>query len=271
MRVNNPADWPQFTAEQRKRLEQLNVLPEQIGELHHALSMVKLTLYPRATLTAVRALLTSVESHAEALMVALGKMATQFDSAHTESFGLIEEAYWNIRREDERQNDSATKYMPVHDDDGATLAHHLIPRLSALAQAANLGLAKKGAKPTRHRTASPQPIRWIESALLRGWNQAHGSRVVHGRSAEEFEEKMEAMRKTPPMPPYPRNFRPSDKEGCAFREIVSICYEAAGAPSEHDPLRAIRSYLKQRSEQRENDRRAMFPDKPGPKNRTPKK
>lgn len=269
--MNNPADWPRFTAEQRKRLEQLNVLPEQIEQLRHALSMVKLTLYQRATLTAVRALLTSVESHAEALMVVLSKMATQFDSAHAESFGFVEEAYWNIRREDERQNGSATKHMPVHDDDGATSAHHLIPRLSALARAARLGLAAKGAKPTRHRTASPQPIRWIEGALLRGWNLAHGSSVVHGKSAEEFEEKMAAMRKAPSRPPYPGDFRPSDKEGCAFREIVSICYEAAGAPSEHDPLRAIRSYVKQRSEQRKGDRAAMLPDKPRPKNRTSKK
>lgn len=264
-------DRPDFTAEQRARLQSVAVLPEQIEQLRHALMMVKLTLSPRATLTNIRMVLSSVENHAEALIDVLGKMATQIDSAHAESFGVVEEAYWDIRREDADRGGTASN-LGVQDDDGATLAHHLIPRLSALARAASIGLAAKGAnKPTRHRTASPQPIHWIESALLRGWNQAHGSSVVHAKSAEEFEEKMEALQKGPSRPPYPSKFRPSDREGCAFREIVSICYEAAGAPNEHHPLRAIRSYLKQRSDQRERDRAALFPDKPRPKNRTSKK
>jgi hypothetical protein len=271
VRVNLSADRPHFTCEQRKRLEQLNVLPEQIEQLHHALSMVKITLFQRATLTAVRDVLTSIDTHAEALMDVLRKMATQFDGAHAESLGFVEEAYWNIRREDDQQGNSNSKHIPAHDDDGPTSAHHLIPCLSALARAARRGLEAKGAKPTRHRTASPQPIRWIEDALLRGWNQAHGSIVVHGKSAEEFEEKMASMRKAPPRPPYPEAFWPSDSVGGAFREIVGICYEAAGAPPEQEPLRAIRNYLIGRRERRKAEMTAWKGRRPRSKNTKPKK
>ncbi|MBW8075776.1 MULTISPECIES: hypothetical protein [Metallibacterium] len=219
---------PGFTADQRRRLAKLDVLPEQIERLRNALVEVKRTL-PRlpkqvegkrvalpapATRDAVQRVLEDVVKHADALARILAKCATQADAAHAKANSVIERAYW----------------MAFPDDDGPWSAHHMLPRLKVLADAARHELEAMPKDQARSRV-SLSPIMWIDHALRDGWIRAQGPRKVRVIDGE----KVEALPE-----PYPKEFRPHESE--TFMEIVAVCYEAAGAQRDFVPTAAIRAY-----------------------------
>lgn len=219
-----------FTAVQLRELQRLGCEPEQITELRHAFPRIRLALHRRAARNAVKASLETVAKHADALLKELGKIAMQTDPARAAANLIIEEVYW--------------RHFP--DDSGPWSAHHMLPRLRAVADGARSGIEKLPAKPTRHHTANPLPIRAIDHALISGWSKVH-VHIHHVR--EDTPSQWAAHAKAhPPAGPYPRRFIASDAPKSAFREVVGICYEAAGAEVDTDPLRAIRAYLKLKRE-----------------------
>lgn len=227
---------PDFTKVQRQRLERLGCEPEQIAQLRSALAAIRRTLYRRAARNDVKASLETVAKHADALLKELGRIAMQTDPARAAANLIIEEAYWRA----------------FPDDQGPWSAHHMLPRLREIAEGARTGIKKLPVGPTRNRPADPHPIARIDNALLYGWGKVH-VHVHHVREDTPAEWAAHA-KSYPPAGPYPKRFDASDAaprkdgSGNVFREIVGICYEAAGAKPDADPLRAIRAYLKLKKE-----------------------
>lgn len=224
-----------FTDSQRKRLAELGCEPEQITQLRGELVGIRRVLYRHAGRNDVKATLETVAKHAEALLKELGRIASQTDPARAEANVIIEDAYWRA----------------FPDDGGPWSAHHMLPRLDAIAAGAREGIEALPTKPTRHRTADPRPVARIDAALVYGWSKTHcRAYTVERDSLAEFEAQAKA---SPPPGPYAEKFKPSDAprrrdgSGSVFREIVGICYEAAGSPK-GESLRAIRAYLKYKRE-----------------------
>lgn len=224
-----------FTDAQRKRLVSLGCEPEQIAELRGELTEIRRTLYRHAGRNDVKATLEAVATHAETLLKELGRIALQTDPARAEANGIIEGAYW--------------REFP--DDGGPWSAHHMLPRLDALAKGARDGIKNLPPGPRRHRTADPHPIARIHAALVYGWSKTHcRAYAVENDTLAEFAAQADAH---PAAGPYPQRFDPSDAyrkkdgSGSVFREVAGICYEAAGSPK-GESLRAIRAYLKYESE-----------------------
>nr|GAT45548.1 predicted protein [Mycena chlorophos] len=151
-------------------------------------------------------------------------MSERFDNAHSESLVHLDEAYWRVREEGFPPPTAGV--VETHED---ISFHHLIPRLIALSLAADRVLeSKEGAKPTRHRFASPWPIECIDEGLQKGWIRAFGSAVTHVRTPMSGRSSDDQMPHNTAKPRYPAYFKPSDKEGSVFKAIAAICYEAAG-------------------------------------------
>lgn len=214
--------YPDFTDAQRQRLKKLGVLPQQVEQLRHALVEVKRVLRPPPGRTATAKVLADVTTHADALATLLANMWNQTDTARAAAMIEIEERYWKMRP----------------DDIGPSSAHNVIPRLEALANAARDAIAAMPKDQARHRTASGRPIRWIDHALLAGWIDAQGPREVRVIDGMEFKAAL---------PPYPDEFHPHESE--QFIGIAAVCYEAAGAPRDYEPLAAIRAYVRTRKRQ----------------------
>lgn len=213
---------PDFSAGQRKQLARIGVLPEQIEQLRHALIEIKRVLRPLPGRNAAVKVLTDVTRHADALAVLLANMWNQTDAAHALAMVEVEQRYWKARP----------------DDIGPSSAHNVVPRLAALADAARDALRAMPKAQTRHRTGSGKPIRWIDDALLSGWIDAQGPREVRIIDGMEFKAAL---------PPYPDKFYAHESE--QFIGIVAVCYEAAGAPRDYEPLAAIRAYVRSRKRQ----------------------
>lgn len=269
-----PVGWPDFTKGQRQRLVRLGVSAQQVEQLRFALMDVKRVLFKPAGGNEVKAVLADIADQAEELTKKLTRATLQVEAAHAEAMARIEERWWEIRRANAQDKARAilksgtgdpdsradAAINALHGDDGQTSMHHLIPRLTALVDAARSGIDNIGSKPRRHRVADPLPVRAINDALLRGWSHEHGPPVRAG----------DGYGTVPRTNPYPRELRPSSKEGSAFREIVRICYEAAGAPTEHDRLRAIEAFLQFRRKQQDELAAVLWPNMPRKKNRTSK-
>ena len=105
----------------------------------------------------------------------------------------------------------------------------LIPQLQQLRTAARSAIEKIGPhpNPTRSRTALWIPVGTIDGALRDGWEQARRQQLPAKGLAEQV----------------PEQFQPTATQDSTFREVVGICYEAAGAGVDADPLRAIRAYV----------------------------
>src|SRR6185437_14018026 len=198
-------ELPNFTAGQRKRLVNLGVLPEQIEQLRVLLPTVKRVLQAPPGRNATMKVLDGLSKHAAAMIE-------------------VEQRYWKARP----------------DDIGPSSAHNVIPRLTALADAARDAAAFMPPDQARRRTGSGRPIRWIDEALQSGWAVAQGQREVRIVDGMEFKAGL---------PPYPDKFHPH--ESGKFIEIVAVCYEAAGAPPNFEPLAAIRAYVRGRKRQRD--------------------
>jgi len=213
---------PDFTVDQRQQLAKRGVLPEQVEQLRYALVEVKRVLRPPPGRTATAKILMDVTKHADALAVLLADMWNQTDAAHAAAMVEIEERYWKSRP----------------DDIGPSSADNVIPRLDALADAAREAIASMPRDQARHRAASGKPIMWIDHALLEGWIRAQGPREVRVIDGMEFKAAL---------PPYPDEFHPHESE--QFIGIAAVCYEAAGAPRDYEPLAAIRAYVRERKSQ----------------------
>jgi hypothetical protein len=217
---------PDFTPDQVRELKSLGLCDEQVGELRTALIEVRRGLFKRAARNDVKVVLNDVEKLSTELMHLLGAIAAPPDAARAEALARIEEGYWQGER--------------IHDD-GPTSMHHLIPRLHALAAAARAGVVALPSVPTRHNSADPRPIRWIESALLDGWIKVHGPHVGTTHGPETLADMVADAKANPPAPPYPAEFSASRSPGSVFSRVAGICYVAVGGNP--DPDRAIRNYL----------------------------
>lgn len=216
-----------FTAQQRKRLKKLGVIPKQLTQLRIASTVMTVWLQRVPARNEVLDVLENVASLSSQLATRLREIVKQRDRAHAYAHGLIEVRYWSARPEDGEP----------------TASHHFLPRLLALANAAEQA-AKSLPKEQARRRASPLPIGRIDDALRQGWLEAYGTGVMTCDKPVEIP------------PRYPAKLKPSSSPTSAFREICGICYEASGV-DEADPERAIKSYLSQRKQQR-NEARAAF-------------
>ena len=217
---------PDFTQIQLQTLTSLGVKPEQVAQLRFALIDVALVFNPVAARNDVRDVLTGVVDQTDKLLRSLNLIAKRVDAMRSTACTAIEVGYWEMHPE----------------DDGPTAMHHLLPRLMTLKDAARKGIESLPQGQTRRRTASWKPIRSIENAMLLGWSRAFGPNVIHGEQAEAAVSRA---------PMYPQKFRPSESATSTFSQVVAVCYEAAGAPRDTDPKRAIRAYLKIRAARRE--------------------
>jgi hypothetical protein len=223
-----PANHPDFNATDKNRLKELGVSDAQIKHLRLALPKVRMLANPNsyAPRSDVVDVLSKVRTHADGLIACLVALAKQSSAAHSVAHALIEEGYW----QGERLN-----------DDGPTSSHHLIARLQALAKASQNAASGLPKGQTRPRLADPRPIKWIEESLFSGWLEQRGSRVRNTPAKETLADMIAAAKANPPLPPYPKEFKPSKAENGVFREIVGICYRTVDG--NNDPLRAIESYL----------------------------
>lgn len=212
---------PDFTAAQRKRLKDLQVIPEQVEQLRLVLPFVYSVLDNPATVNDVKATLREIAKRTHALHLVLGAAVSRRDAARAVATALVDGAFMEIRH---------SVGLPLRFDEGSELMRHLIPQLEQLHAVSNdLFNAIERAKlpPTRHRLSDPHPVGAIAGALSLGWADAHPQWTSP----------------SDPGGPMSEQFRPSAKDGSAFLEIVDICYEAAGAPFGANTLKATRALM----------------------------
>ena len=231
-----PIGWPDFTKEQRRRLTELAVLGEQADELRHLLFGVMHTPKSarRAPLADVRRALTGVRTHAGELAQLLDEVATHSSAAMAEALALLD-----------------TKH-------GAKGLRSLASDLTALADAAQKGIGKRGERPTRHPSSMVNVVAAIDAALTKGWQRANGQPKVR-RSVNPAEvARVKFAKRVPHMRQYQQNLWPSESEASAFSEIVGIFFGAAGAGK--GQKLAIRNFLKQSREQHAKLAAVLWPD-----------
>lgn len=203
---------------QARELKRLQVTPEQLAELRRILPNCKSFIEgPSATMTEVRDELADLHKALLAASTHLHRWeSARFSTpALSEARARIHEAAFDL--------DESGTAMPDADD-----AIRLALQVVAQAQAR---LPKEARRPR----ASHFPIHWINEALLRGWGHTHysmGSRDGSKGVADR------------PVPPYPHH--PSSGATSSFRQIVSICYDAALGTRDNDPERAIREFIRLR-------------------------
>lgn len=202
---------PDFTATQRRELATLGLGPIQVEELRLALVETRRMIRKPAARNDVDSLLGGVLATSDKLARMLQAMGTQIDVSHSQALAMIDSEYWQGER---------------LEDSGPTVAHHLLPRLAALSDAARVAMQGLPETQTRHRTGDWRPIKRIDDALFSGWSKVYG---------------------LPAAPPYPDDFVPSASPGCAFRRIVGICYAAVGGNP--DPERPLKAYVAQANAQ----------------------
>jgi hypothetical protein len=197
-----PTGWPDFTNDQKRTLLGHGVCDEQITELRHALEHIRRDLRSPSANNAVATHLGEIEKLASELSRKLRVCIVP------EAAGMIEDGYWTQR--------------PM--DDGYNVAAHLCPRLDTLTAVTSVAIdALPKGKPARSRTGSTRPIQLIDDALMNGW--------VKRKMIEAA--KLAA--------PFPAEHCPSVSEGSAYREIIEICYAAAGY--RRFPKRALEAHV----------------------------
>lgn len=203
--MSNIASDPSFSIEYLQQLKQFGVVEEQIEDLqNHVLPAIRLLLRPRPTLAEVRAELTGFGEAVKDLTNAIERINGGVDgSAHAEVCELITREHWRTELTD----------SDVFDD--------LLLSLEMLQLIVKRAAAALPTTQRRPLTAKAGPVKAIDQALRSGFERHHqeaGQEVV---------------------PPY--TLHTSSSPGSPFREIVGICYAAAGA--NRDPERAIKNYL----------------------------
>lgn len=208
---------PDFTDEQRIELRGLGLCTEQIEQLRIAMAGNRLWLDRPPAKNDVKELLADVEKLSRKLVRGLKAIAVQRDKVHGAAHNLLEVSYWKERPE----------------DDGATAARHILPRLEALAVAAREAVRALPQGQTRA-YAFLQPIADIDRALTEGWRKTHGTSVRTSESELNV-----------PLPElFPKRLRPSWSSTSKFRKVCDICYAMACVEGAN-PERAIKNYMMQ--------------------------
>ncbi len=209
-----------FSPSQRDELKRLGVDAEQLKRLQLALRIIKAYTAAPATLCDVRNPLDDLTKAAARTAKLLNSLsqAPVHDDAMTEAKGRLMLAIYEV----------------VPDFSELTLAQ-LQSAACLIRDAASHALQEIPRQQSRHKSAHVYPIKYIDDALLLGFTASQNAN------------------KEGPWPPYP--FKPSASPTSKFRQIVGVCYEAAGAPS-NDPERAIKSYMRvRRSEGRQREKK----------------
>lgn len=227
-----------FSDDEQSRLRELGVIDEQVQQLRFAQLAIRVAIAPHAARNDALQLLEDIRKLSVELDRKLGVLLLPPTAGHSLVHALLEERYWRIA---DRQA-----------DDGPTLSEHLMPRLRALSASASHSIDSLPKQATRHRTGDPTPIRRIDEALLWGWVKAHGpvagAWASFDNEADEIAAMIEHAQAQRPAKPYPAEFRPSVSASSAFREIVEICYSAAGYKA--FPKRALEAYVSEKNRQR---------------------
>lgn len=206
------ATRPDFTQAQRRQVKTLGVTPEQIAELARALPHIAIYGRESTSQGVVRKRLSEVADAAHALAIALKRLERANDRADGYAAALLFEAHSDRLAADWRADPMQPKYPDNPDPDALRVE---VARLETIARDACVRIEGKQA---RSSAGSPQPVSWIDDALLRGWEKTYNAHLSDDdlRSGNP-----------PPLPEYP--FGPSERGHRAkFRKVVEICFQAAG-------------------------------------------
>lgn len=213
---------PRFTQEHKRQLRNQDVTAEQIEALEKVLPHILLSAQS-VPMNDVRERLQNIADAAHALAAAIKRLDHGTDPADSAAAWRLDEAHSDQLAADHLA-DPLQAHYPDNPDPQALRGE--IERLESITNAA---IEPLQGRQSRRRTGSPWPVSQIDDALLQGWNRTHTAHL----SDDDLRNG-----NYPPIPDYP--FKP--RKGGAFREIVSICYQAAGHPTT-DPEWAIKSYL----------------------------
>jgi hypothetical protein len=216
---------PSFDKNARNELRRLGVTQEQLLRLEPGLRIIKVYTDPIATLAEVRRPLGDLSKSVQRTAQLLDSILTapRHDKARTEAVGRLQNALFEVNpdRFIPRPSNPILPSEPLDDIFGGIRA-----ALIELRQSADMATEQIPRSQSRS-VAHSYPIRYIDTALLQGSIATH---KASGLSPKDWPEYL---------------FNPSASDASNFRQIVSICYEAAGAANA-DPLRAIRNYLRSR-------------------------
>jgi len=219
--------WPEFSESQMNELRGLGVVDGQLRELRKALLTVRSVILRRPANAEVREILGTTAKLSASLAKCLSGSPSRVNASITAA-SLIAQEYW---------------CNPRVDHPGPTVAHHLVPLLEALADAAKVGIRALPIKPIRHKSADPRAVEEIANALVYGWPKAI---AVEWTSLGEIRNPSARQLK---IDPFPKKFRPNWSPSSAFAKIVGICFAAVGG--NEDPERAIKGYMSMRRKRRE--------------------
>jgi len=195
-----------FSTDDRAELTRLEVSDAQADRLERILPAIAYYNAQGPSLSAARAPLSKLSAHANKAAAELRLILTDRRPARQESRGRLLQSLEMLHPE--RCEVDASRVTVFHPyDHREPEALRLLAALRDLEQAAQHAIARMPRAQTR-RVAHAYPVELIDAALSRDGPA----------------------------------FTPSESAGAAFREIVAVCYEAAGVKGE--PLRAIRSYLR---------------------------
>lgn len=206
---------PKFTQKQRTRLRTLGLCPAQIDEIEGVLKLNRSLLEQPAPMSDVREELGALRDVIDCARKVASKITDPEEHAK-DKFAARNEARWRLHM-------AASEVSDVIEALSASVAG-----LEKLGQITERALDNLPKKQRRSVAADFRPVARIDEALLRGFMKAY----------------------KPPFPPYMP--RVSSSDNSTFRQIVGICYEAAGLENS-DPVRAIKNYkkvLKQRAARR---------------------
>lgn len=217
MREETP---PKFSKEDISRLEELDLLPEQIERLERKLIYIANIAIPVAPMADVRDELGGFLSSLKHVKKCISEILS---AQKKENNPARYEARVRIELTDMTDIDEMSVYGP--DEIPTQLMKSTLDKIDLLERVADDALKNLPRVQARNRIASPDAIRLLKSSLDAGFQAHH-------------------LRKNPdsPLPPY-EEIKISASEDSIFREIAGICYQAAGHPTD-DPRGAIDQYLK---------------------------
>jgi hypothetical protein len=202
-------DFPRFAPDQVDSLRRHSLTDVQIVELSRALLGCQVSIAPFVPMAQVREELTSLRLSLETSLKALRHLMRTDSGAAFEA---------HLRMQVARADHTTPIDGQRLDDD----ARHAAGATTTMLEAVGWALAGLPVDQRRRRSASPEPVRKIHDALLKGWVARHRGGF---------------------MPPFP--FKPSSNSTSDFYEIVATCYAAFTKNRDSDPERAIKAYIRE--------------------------
>ena len=196
---------PTFTEEQKEPLSRLGLFDQQIKAVESVLPTVQALLGQAAPLTDVREPIESLGKALASASLAIAHLCPAYNNTSAK-----QEARLRLQLADFHLNRNMN---------GETL-DTAAQSLATTAKVVERALQHLPRDQRRHR-ANPLPIATIERALL-----------------ESCDLKLHTGKRFPPF------LKPSASEASPFREIIEICYAAAGAKNSN-PERAIKAHIAQ--------------------------